>query len=146
MLPLERYSTYKGTGGTEEVLVRDGRVYVLVNKGASELADYTRRIQCGGQRRMLRFVWNEEPRIRLLTWRRKKLWEHKTTVAPLSLTAGLMAFTFTMDEAGYWIPPRQCALEYGPGGPPFRHSTSGSRSLSIRSCPCCGGDRKMPAM
>ena len=25
--------TYKGTGGTEEVLVRDGRVYVLVNKG-----------------------------------------------------------------------------------------------------------------
>ena len=56
--------TYKGTGGTEEVLVRDGRVYVLVNKGASELADYTPKFNVGDQRRVrTEFVWNEEPRI-----------------------------------------------------------------------------------
>ena len=56
--------TYKGTGGTEEVLVRDGRVYVLVNKGASELADFTPKFNVGDQRRVrTEFVWNEEPRI-----------------------------------------------------------------------------------
>ena len=83
--------TYKGTGGTEEVLVRDDRVYVLVNKGASELADYTPKFNVGDQRRVrTEFVWNEEPRIiqAFDLAEGKKLWEHKTTVAPLSLTAG----------------------------------------------------------
>ena len=58
---------------------------------------------------------------RLLTCGGKKLWEHKTTVAPLSLTAGPDGIYFRWTEAGCTGSlQRQCDLEYGPGRPPFK--------------------------
>jgi outer membrane protein assembly factor BamB len=89
--------TYKGTDGTEEVLVRDGRVYVLVNKGVSELANYVPKHNVGDQRRVrTEFVWNEQARV-LMAFDQsngKKLWQHETTVAPLSMTAGPVGLYF----------------------------------------------------
>ena len=83
--------TFEGTGGTEEVLVSDGKVFVLVNKGVSELANYSPKHNVGDQRRVrTEFVWNKKPRILMGFDQKsgKKLWEYETTVAPLSLTAG----------------------------------------------------------
>ena len=87
----ETLLTYKGTDGTEEVLVTGGKVFALVNKGVSELANFVPKFNTGDQRRVhTEFTWNKQPRIIMAFDQAtgKKLWQKETTVAPLSLTVG----------------------------------------------------------
>ncbi len=87
----ETQLTFKGTDGTEEVLVSGGKVFLLVNKGVSELANYAPKFNTGDQARVRKeFTWNEEPRIIMAFDQAsgKKLWVKETKAAPLSLTAG----------------------------------------------------------
>ncbi len=79
--------TYKGSEGTEEILVAQGSLIALVNKGASELKDFVPKHNVGDQARVrTEFVWDENPRI-LMCFDAKtgeKRWEHESPVAPLS--------------------------------------------------------------
>ena len=79
--------TYKGSEGSEEILVAGGSLIALVNKGASELKDYVPKHNVGDQGRVRsEFVWDENPRI-LMGYDAetgKKRWEHESPVAPLS--------------------------------------------------------------
>lgn len=142
--------TYKGTDGTEEVLVRDGRVYVLINKGVSELANYVPKHNVGDQARVrTEFVWNEQPR-NIMAFDQatgEKLWEHKTTVAPLSMTAGPVGLYFHDGK-------KMVALDPAKGGVAWSTESIGRRSQIAFNFGlkivvhkdlvlAAGGDRKM---
>ncbi len=79
--------TYKGSEGSEEILVAGGSLMALVNKGASELKDYVPKNNVGDQARVrTEFVWDENPRVLMCydAETGKKRWEHESPVAPLS--------------------------------------------------------------
>ncbi|SVB59279.1 uncharacterized protein METZ01_LOCUS212133, partial [marine metagenome] len=83
----ETVTTFKGSEGSEEILVADGLLLALVNKGASELKDYVPKHNVGDQARVrTEFVWDENPRILMCydAETGKKRWEHESPVAPLS--------------------------------------------------------------
>jgi outer membrane protein assembly factor BamB len=78
---------FKGSEGSEEILVANGSLLALVNKGASELKDYVPKHNVGDQARVrTEFVWDENPRILMCydAETGKKRWEHESPVAPLS--------------------------------------------------------------
>ncbi|MEQ8786434.1 MAG: PQQ-binding-like beta-propeller repeat protein [Pirellulaceae bacterium] len=86
----ETLRTYQDTASTEEVIHQDGKLHVLVNKGVSELLDYTPKFNTGDQARVrTEFVWNEKPR-EIHTFDAdsgKLLWKRETKVAPLTLAS-----------------------------------------------------------
>jgi outer membrane protein assembly factor BamB len=81
---------YEGTKSTEEILLRDGVLILLVNREGSELDVYAPKFNTGDQGRVAtEFTWNEKPReiqaIDAATG--KTLWTKTSKVAPLTLCA-----------------------------------------------------------
>jgi outer membrane protein assembly factor BamB len=79
--------TFKGSEGSEEILVANGSLLALVNKGASELKDYVPKHNVGDQSRVRsEFVWDQKPRIPKCYDAKtgKKRWEYESPIAPLS--------------------------------------------------------------
>jgi outer membrane protein assembly factor BamB len=79
--------TFKGSEGSEEILVANGSLLALVNKGASELKDYVPKHNVGDQSRVRsEFVWDQKPRILKCYDAKtgKKRWEYESPIAPLS--------------------------------------------------------------
>ena len=142
--------TFEGTGGTEEVLVSDGKVFVLVNKGVSELANYSPEHNVGDQRRVrTEFVWNKKPRILMGFDQKsgKKLWEHETTVAPLSLTAGSEGVYFHDGEKMVCLHRESGAIRWNTDSVGTRRTIPFNFGLKIvvhgDRVIVAGGDRKM---
>ena len=83
-------TTYDDSGGTEEVIVSEGSVFVLVNKGKWALDGYTPKHNVGDQKRVAKeFYWNEKPR-QIMAFDVEKigaLWKKETSVAPLTMAA-----------------------------------------------------------
>ncbi len=83
----ETLVTFKGSEGSEEILVANGLLLALVNKGASELKDYVPKHNVGDQGRVrTEFVWDQKPRILMCYDAKtgKKIWEYESPIAPLS--------------------------------------------------------------
>lgn len=79
---------YDDTESTEEIVFRNGVLYLLVNRGAAELDEFAPKFNTGDQGRVAtEFNWNEKPRevhaVDAKTGRR--LWVHKGKVVPLTL-------------------------------------------------------------
>ncbi len=80
---------YPDTKATEEILVDGSAVYLLVNKGASELSEFAPQFNTGDQRRVgQEFSWNEQPRQLMAfdTQTGQLRWKKESKVAPLSLS------------------------------------------------------------
>lgn len=81
---------YEDTKGTEELVLHQGTLYLLVNPGAAELDEYAPKLNTGDQGRVAQeFVWNEKPRevMAFDAATGKRLWSHTSKVAPLTLCA-----------------------------------------------------------
>jgi outer membrane protein assembly factor BamB len=81
---------YEGTQTAEEMLLKDGVLFVLVNKKGSELDEFAPKLNTGDQQRVAtEFLWNEQPReIHAIdTASGKMLWTHTSKVVPLTLCA-----------------------------------------------------------
>ncbi len=88
----ETVRTYEGTAGAEEMLYRDGLLYVVANPGASELTTYAPLLNTGDQKRVsTEFLWNQQPRVVMVfdATSGKRLWARQTTITPLTASAGL---------------------------------------------------------
>ncbi len=88
----EEIKTFTQTGTTEEVIESNGDLFVLVNRGKNDLADFRPEFNTGDQRRVREgkaFHWNKKPRevMAINTATGETLWSKKTVSAPLSLTA-----------------------------------------------------------
>jgi len=60
--------TYEGSDATEEIIHRDGLLFLVVRKGKAELADYTPlNGRTGDQAKVRELFWNEEPRVLMLS-------------------------------------------------------------------------------
>ena len=84
----ETRRVYPGTEGTEEILHHEGVLYLLVNKGESEIADYLPEHNVGDQARVrTEFVWNEQPREIHAVWAAtgRRLWRVESKVAPITM-------------------------------------------------------------
>jgi outer membrane protein assembly factor BamB len=84
----ETEHVYEDTQSAEEILLRNGVLYLLVNRNAWELDEYAPKLNTGDQGRVAtEFNWNEQPRevqaVDAKTGR--KLWVHKGKVVPLTL-------------------------------------------------------------
>jgi outer membrane protein assembly factor BamB len=93
----ETLRTYKDTASTEEVIHRDGKIHLLVNKGVSELLEYAPKFNVGDQARVrTEFVWNEKPR-EIHTFDAKTgelLWKKESKVAPLTMASDGERFAY----------------------------------------------------
>ena len=81
---------YADTGSTEEIICQDGMLFLLVNRGESELTSYLPQQNVGDQQRVGQdFRWNELPREVMAVDARtgQTLWSHTSPVAPLTLAA-----------------------------------------------------------
>jgi outer membrane protein assembly factor BamB len=81
---------YDTTRGAEEILYRNGLLFVLVNPAEWELDKFAPKLNTGDQGRVAtEFSWNESPReIQIFDPKSgKQLWKHSSKVAPLSLAA-----------------------------------------------------------
>ena len=59
----EELSVYAGTQGAEEIIHRDGTLFVLVNPGDWALKDYAPVFNTGDQKRVeTEFNWDQKPR------------------------------------------------------------------------------------
>lgn len=82
--------TYEGSDATEEIIHTNGMLFLVVRKGAAELADYSPlHGQVGDQAHVRDFFWNEEPRVLMAFDAKsgKQLWAKQTKVSPLTLAA-----------------------------------------------------------
>ncbi len=83
--------TYARTEGTEEIVHHQGTLFLLVNRGESELERYFPLNNVGDQRRVAQeWHWNERPRMVMAVDAEsgKTLWQMETKVAPFSLAVG----------------------------------------------------------
>lgn len=81
---------YEGTESTEELVLNQGTLFLLINPGAAELDEYAPKLNTGDQGRVAtEFVWNEKPRdiAAYNAATGKRLWSHTSKVAPLTLCA-----------------------------------------------------------
>ena len=81
---------YQDTKSTEEILLHDGVLFLLVNKKNWELDEFAPKLNTGDQGRVAtEFLWNEEPReihaVDAATG--KTLWTKASKVVPLTLCA-----------------------------------------------------------
>jgi len=86
----ETVRTVKNSKSTEEIIQNRNTAFLVVNPGRSELADYKPQFNVGDQRRVRQeFLWNEKPRrvVAVDIGTGRTLWEKKTVIAPLTLTA-----------------------------------------------------------
>ena len=85
----EIVKTYKESASTEELVVSDGLIFALVNKGKGELADYEPKHNTGDQARVrTEFTWNEKPRqvMAFEAASGRLLWKKESKVAPLTMS------------------------------------------------------------
>ena len=86
----ETLRTYAGSEGCEEILARDGRLFLVVNDGVSETAGFTPEFNVGDQGRVANeFFWNEAER-RIVSYDASgeaSVWSRETRVSPLTLVA-----------------------------------------------------------
>ncbi len=143
---------FKGSEGTEEILVANGSLIALVNRGVSELKDYVPKHNVGDQARVrTEFVWNQKPRILMCydSETGKKRWEYESPAAPLSpATDGERAYLYDGKNV--------TAIELKTGKVAWKGQSSGSRpSVPFNFGPklvvvdgvvvFAGGDRSMTA-
>lgn len=89
--------TYKDSDGVEEVLHIDGTLFVVANKGPSELDAYTPvNGRVGDQAMVRKFFWDEEPRVVMAFDAKsgKQLWAKKSKVTPLTMSASKGGIVF----------------------------------------------------
>jgi outer membrane protein assembly factor BamB len=81
---------YEQSGATEEVLLRDNVLVLLVNKDDWETKDYGPKLNLGDQRRVAQeFHWNGQSRL-VVAYEAdsgKRLWKYETPLAPLTLAS-----------------------------------------------------------
>ena len=84
--------TFKETGGTEELIVDQGAIFALVNKGESQLKNYKPINAVVGDQGDVgkNWRWDEKPRVVMSVDAKsgKVNWSRTTPVAPLTLTTG----------------------------------------------------------
>lgn len=86
----EVLTTFEGSAGTEEILHRDGVLYLVVRKGKAELADYApMHGRVGDQADARQLFWNELPRVLMAFDAQSgtQLWAKQTKISPLTLAA-----------------------------------------------------------
>lgn len=82
--------TFSDTRSTEEVIHSEGTLFLLVNKGQSELSNFLPQNNVGDQRRVAgEFRWNELPRtiMAIDAETGRTLWSKQSRVAPITLAA-----------------------------------------------------------
>ncbi len=83
--------TFEGSDATEEIIHRDGLLFLVVRKGKAELQDYAPLHGRVGDQADVRerFFWNEEPRVVMAfdASSGEQLWAKKTRISPLTLAA-----------------------------------------------------------
>ncbi len=86
----ETLHTLAGSEGTEELIVKDGTVYLMAMKDQAALDDFLPQLNTGDQGRVAaRYKWNEIPRVVMAfdVATGKEKWKMVSKVAPLTLTA-----------------------------------------------------------
>ncbi|MEM8733967.1 MAG: PQQ-binding-like beta-propeller repeat protein [Planctomycetota bacterium] len=82
--------TYEDSDATEEIIVKDNTLFVVVRKGEAELQNY-RPVngRVGDQAAARNLFWDEEPRVLMAfdIQTGKQLWSKKSVVSPLTLSA-----------------------------------------------------------
>ncbi len=89
---------FKGSDGTEELIVDGDTLYVIAMDGKHELADYLPEIGAAGDQGIVakRWQWNELPRkiMAFDTRSGEKLWDRVSRVSPLTISASEGDFFF----------------------------------------------------
>lgn len=86
----ETIRVYEDTKATEEIILHDGVLVLLVREGKWELDDYKPELNLGDQGRVARqYQWNQKPRrvMAVDAESGRKRWERTSPVAPLTLAA-----------------------------------------------------------
>lgn len=82
--------TFEGSKSTEEMILAQGVLHTLVNRGEMELKHFNPLFNTGDQGRVAKeFHWNEKPRevVAFEAGTGRLLWKKETKVAPLTLTS-----------------------------------------------------------
>ncbi len=82
--------TFEGSEGTEELVVANGKIFLMAMKKPGELKDFLPQLNTGDQGRIAaRYKWNEIPRLLMVfdTATGKKLWNKSSRISPLTLSA-----------------------------------------------------------
>ena len=149
----ETLRIYEGTEGTEEILVSNEKLFLLVNEGDRELKKFAALHNTGDQARVRNeFSWNEKPRLvtGVDAGSGDILWQHESKVAPLTLAID--------DERTYFHDGEKVvALDQATGDVAWQSKPAGTRdSMTFNFGPklvvhddvvlFAGGDRKMHAL
>ncbi|MCH7988660.1 MAG: PQQ-binding-like beta-propeller repeat protein, partial [Planctomycetes bacterium] len=82
--------TFQGSKSTEEIILSEGTLFLLVNKGKYELDDFGPKLNTGDQGRVRKeYRWNEKPRQILAVDAKtgRIVWKKDTLVSPITLAA-----------------------------------------------------------
>ncbi|HVC95053.1 MAG TPA: PQQ-binding-like beta-propeller repeat protein [Pirellulales bacterium] len=118
---------FEGTKSTEELLLDHGTLFLLVNRGAAELDEFAPKLNTGDQGRVAtEFVWNEKPRdvMAFDAATGKRLWSHRSKVAPLTLCANEKRVIFHDGDKIVCLDPKN--------GKPLWSTEPASRRKSIQ--------------
>ena len=86
----ELQHTFENTKTTEEVITSEGKVFLVVNRGPSELDGFKPKLNTGDQARVRKeYNWDDRPR-ELMAFEAggKHLWTFKSPIAPICTAAG----------------------------------------------------------
>ena len=117
--------TYEDEAGAEELILIDGVLYVVVNRGKWALDDFNVKINTGDQGRVAKeFAWDKKPRelhaIDAATG--KLIWKKESKIAPLSLVGDRRRIVIHDGEA-------VISLDPGTGNEQWRNEKATRRSL-----------------
>ncbi|MFT4546131.1 MAG: outer membrane protein assembly factor BamB [Verrucomicrobiales bacterium] len=117
--------TYEDQAAAEEMVLVDGVLYVVVNRGVWALEEFNVKMNTGDQGRVAKeFAWDKKPRElhAISAADGKRLWKKETKVAPLSLVANQKQVVFHDGEAVVSLNP-------GDGQQQWRNDKASRRSL-----------------
>lgn len=86
----ETIRSFEGSEGAEELIVANGKLFLMAMKKPGELKDFLPELNTGDQARIAaRYKWNEIPRLLMAfdTNSGKKLWNQSSRISPLTLSA-----------------------------------------------------------
>ncbi len=121
----EILATYDDTKGAEEMVLVDGKLFVLSNPAIWALDDFNVKLNTGDQARVAKeFSWNEQPReLRAVeVTSGKTLWTKESKVSPLSLVADA-------NQVAYHDGDSVISLKASSGEENWRNTTATRRSL-----------------